>query len=421
MLSKDKGGPAGPQVADLLRRLLVAPLSAAEIETARPLLEEAGTEEIALAIDLLIAEGVALERLDPAVSKLVNLFGSSLSRRVFSPDDAFFSSLLAENRGLRAALDRLRPPLAELNRAETEEGRRRAAAILVRGLAELGPVSVHYEKKENILFPVFEKRHPRWRCVTLMWSLHDRVRGELAALPGALGSPGPLELPALNAAFGRLFFAAHAVIFREERILLPLVSGLLSREEREELYRESRALGFAFLDPAEIRALDGGLADRVSSPTGRGSPSLAGGRALALDAGALEPEVLDLVLKALPVDSTFVDAGDRVAWFSNGPHRIFPRSPAIIGRDVRNCHPAASLDRVMGIIESFRSGKKDSEDFWINHRGRFIYIRYVAVRDAGGAYLGTLESSQDLTELRALQGEKRLAASPGGAAGKAEA
>lgn len=109
------------------------------------------------------------------------------------------------------------------------------------------------------------------------------------------------------------------------------------------------------------------------------------------------------------MDLSFVDSNDRLAWFSDGPHRIFPRSPSSLGRDVRNCHPKESVDRVVAILDSFKQGRKNSEAFWIQRKGRFIHIEYFALRDPAGRYLGTLEVSQDLTEKRALSGEKRLA------------
>ena len=124
--------------------------------------------------------------------------------------------------------------------------------------------------------------------------------------------------------------------------------------------------------------------------------------------GALSPEVLTAMFSVLPVDMTWVDADDKVRWFSDSPHRIFPRSPSIIGRDVRNCHPGASVGRVVSVIEALRSGQKDSESFWITMAGKFIHIAYYALRTPDGAYLGVLEASQDLTSLRSLTGEKRL-------------
>lgn len=117
---------------------------------------------------------------------------------------------------------------------------------------------------------------------------------------------------------------------------------------------------------------------------------------------------INLMLTHLPVDLTFVDEDDRVAFYSEGPERIFPRSPAIIGREVRNCHPPKSVHIVNQILDSFKSGSKDTAEFWIELEGKFIYIRYFAVRDAEGCYRGTLEVSQDLTEIRRLKGEKHL-------------
>jgi DUF438 domain-containing protein len=114
------------------------------------------------------------------------------------------------------------------------------------------------------------------------------------------------------------------------------------------------------------------------------------------------------MLTHLPVDLTFVDENDRVAYYSEGPERIFPRSPAIIGREVRNCHPPKSVHLVNKILDAFKSGSRDTAEFWIELGGKFIYIRYFAVRDTSGHYRGTLEVSQDLTEIRKLEGQQRL-------------
>ncbi len=118
------------------------------------------------------------------------------------------------------------------------------------------------------------------------------------------------------------------------------------------------------------------------------------------------------MLRSLPVDVTFVDENDEVRYFSQGRERIFQRSPAIIGRKVQNCHPPQSVDKVQRIVEDFRAGKRDVAEFWIQMSQAgvplFVHIRYFALRDASGAYRGTLEVSQNLTPLRALEGERRL-------------
>jgi hypothetical protein len=113
------------------------------------------------------------------------------------------------------------------------------------------------------------------------------------------------------------------------------------------------------------------------------------------------------MLRALPVDVTYVDADDRVRYYSEGD-RVFPRSPAVIGRAVSNCHPPASVEKVVQILDAFRSGTKDTAEFWITMNGRFLSIRYFALRAEDGTYEGCLEVTQDLTDLRALEGERRL-------------
>ena len=160
-------------------------------------------------------------------------------------------------------------------------------------------------------------------------------------------------------------------------------------------------------------APDEGWPKEIIEDTGEAAPEsqqivqdVAG--ALGLDTGRMTLEQINLVLTHLPVDLTFVDENDRVAYYSEGPARIFPRSPGIIGREVRNCHPPKSVHIVNKILDAFKSGSRNSAAFWIELGGKFIYIRYFPVRDADGCYRGTLEVSQDLTEIRKLEGENRL-------------
>jgi DUF438 domain-containing protein len=124
--------------------------------------------------------------------------------------------------------------------------------------------------------------------------------------------------------------------------------------------------------------------------------------------GSFGIDELESLFKTLPIDITFVDKDDKVKFFSHGPNRIFTRNRAILGRDVRMCHPPSSVHVVDQIIEDFRSGKENSAAFWINMQGRFIYIEYFAMRGKEGDYLGTIEFTQDLTQLRKLEGDQRL-------------
>ena len=129
---------------------------------------------------------------------------------------------------------------------------------------------------------------------------------------------------------------------------------------------------------------------------------------LNLDVGELSLEQINLMLKHLPIDLTFVDETDSVRYFSQGKERIFPRSPGIIGKKVQNCHPSKSVDKVNNIVNAFKTGKKDVAEFWIKLNDKYVYIRYFAIRNSNGEYKGTLEVSQEISEIQKIEGERRL-------------
>jgi PAS domain S-box-containing protein len=122
----------------------------------------------------------------------------------------------------------------------------------------------------------------------------------------------------------------------------------------------------------------------------------------------LESEIIEFMLNSMPVEISFVDKNDKVSYFNKNGDRIFPRPRSVIGKKVQQCHPKKSVDKVIEIIESFKNGKRDVANFWINLKGRLIYIRYFAVRDNNRKYLGTLEVSQDITDIKKIEGDKRL-------------
>ena len=122
----------------------------------------------------------------------------------------------------------------------------------------------------------------------------------------------------------------------------------------------------------------------------------------------LSTETLEAVFDALPVDITFVDGADTVRYYSRGDDRIFKRSPAVIGKQVQNCHPPKSLDKVVQVVSDLKSGRRKVAEFWIELGGRMIYIRYFPVRDKQGNYIGIVEVSQDITDIQKIRGEKRL-------------
>ena len=165
-----------------------------------------------------------------------------------------------------------------------------------------------------------------------------------------------------------------------------------------------KEIGYAWVKPEGIWPSDAGPERPDKAPI----DMVSGPKKIFLDQGGLSLEQVNLMLTHLPVDITFVDENDRVAYYSAGKERIFPRSPAIIGRHVQKCHPSKSVHIVEKILEEFKAGRRDSSEFWLQLEDKFIHIRYFVVRDSEGNYKGTIEVSQDLTDIKKLEGEKRL-------------
>ena len=195
--------------------------------------------------------------------------------------------------------------------------------------------------------------------------------------------------------------ALESMIYKEEHILFPMALGLFAESEWGEIWSQSQDYGWCLVAPAQ-----GYAAPRASFP--EAPLVLPAAKAVQFPSGTLSFEQLLGLFNNLPVDLTFVDAEDRVGFFSEGPDRVFARSRAIIGRSVQNCHPPKSMATVERILADFKAGRQSVSEFWIEMGGKFVHIRYFAVRDEAGAYLGTLEVTQDLTRLRALTGERRL-------------
>lgn len=263
-------------------------------------------------------------------------------------------------------------------------------------LERLSEVERHYQRKENQLFPFLEK-HGVTGPSQVMWAIHDDVRELIRRTRKALEEKDPKALAEKGSS---LVEKVVDMIYKENNILFPMSLKTLEEPEWVEIRKGEDDIGYALVTPGDGWKPGGAVRDR-----GKKEGAMEG---LKLDTGNLSLEQVNLILKNLPVDLTFVDENDEVRYFSAGRERIFPRSPGIIGRKVQNCHPRKSLDKVNRIVEEFRKGSRDSAEFWIQIKGKFIYIRYFAVRDGDGKYKGVLEVSQDVTDIKKLEGEKRL-------------
>jgi uncharacterized protein len=307
-----------------------------------------------------------------------------------------------ENEALRGVIAAMTQTLAELQ--STKEATD-AAAILLRfrqSYNELMDIDKHYQRKEHAVFSCLE-RHGIAGPSKVMWAKDDDVRNLLKRLGECIHSdPHDIEKWKMNLAeaANAALKAVQEMIYKEENILLPMSLETLSEDEWAEIWSVSPKYGWCIVEPQQ------GYTPAVG--TTPESMKVPPSGALMLPTGNVSLEQLAAVFSTLPLDLTFVGADDRVAFFTEGPDRIFARSKAIIGRKVQHCHPPRSVETVNQILTDFRSGRESVAEFWINFHEKFVHVRYFAVRNSDGAYLGTVELTQDLTPLRALQGERRL-------------
>lgn len=270
---------------------------------------------------------------------------------------------------------------------------KKESATLIAGLRELSKIDLHYTRKENQLFPLLEA-HGISGPSKVMWALHDDIRKMIKDTNKAAAA-GTVSLDELKTFFGTL----NDMIFKEDHILYPMALETLGDSDWAKVREGEEEIGFAWIKPPEKWMPEESYQEKLP-PDKIGS--------ITLDTGMLTIEQINLLLTHLPVDISFVDENDKVAYYSNTEERIFPRSPGIIGRSVQNCHPSKSMDAVDRILDSFKAGEKDAAEFWIQMGGKFIYIRYFAMRDPEGKYKGCLEVSQDVTAIRGLEGDRRL-------------
>jgi DUF438 domain-containing protein len=233
-----------------------------------------------------------------------------------------------------------------------------------------------------------------------MWGRPDEIRAMIKSLTASAASSDTAAVAETGPKISR---AVVEMIYKENSILFPMAMDTLSEEEWREIRSGEDEVGYAFVKPGTEWPASGSSGEPVS-----GAASGDGQGAIGLDTGALTPEQINLMLKHLPVELSFVDENDTVRYYSGTEERIFPRSPGVIGRTVQKCHPPKSVHIVERILDEFKSGGKNSADFHIGMNGRMIRISYYAVRDSKGVYRGTIEVTQDVTDIVGLSGEKRL-------------
>ncbi len=358
--------------------------------------------EIAEIEQALMNEGVAPEEIKKFCNVHALIFESALEKAVTkeeSPAHPLYLMKL-DNREIEKITADLKNLLAQKDNYSLDQFKAKVSALLTK----LKNLDIHYTWKEQILFPYLEK-YAFFGPSKVMWGKDDEIReimNQAISANESLKEDGDVE-KLINNNLQPLIAEVEGMIFKEEKILFPTSMEKLGIQDWVEILKETEKIGFGFIaKPKETQALIAEL-QRAVIEEARVRESY-----ISFPTGELSFDELMGIFRTLPVDITFIDKNDRVKFFSEGPNRIFLRTKSIIGRQVQNCHPPKSVHVVEKILKSFKEGRRNNVDFWINYRGKDVYIRYFAVRDPEGNYLGTLEVSQDISAIKKLEGEKRL-------------
>ncbi|MEW5815170.1 MAG: DUF438 domain-containing protein [Spirochaetota bacterium] len=365
------------------------------------LLRNVSPQEISEMEQSLIKEGFPPEEIQRLCEVHVDVFRGALKKEKKPhklPGHPVHTHML-ENLEAKKILKKLKPLVKK-----TVKGNGRHFSQFEQEFNNLKQITLHYTRKENQLFPYLEK-HNFTGPSKVMWGKHDEIRALLKMVETDFREKNLVRFKenALS-----LISKIGKMMFMEERILFPTALKKLSDQEWADIRRGEAEIGYAWVSSESSSVKPGNLWDaNLVAPV---STSVVPQQtdSLKLDTGVLTLEQVNMMLKALPLDISFVDENDKVLYYANNPERVFPRSPAVIGRAVQNCHPPKSLHLVEAILADFRKKERKEAEFWVNSKGRFLHIRYLPVYDAKGVYRGTLEITQDVTRIRQLEGEKRL-------------
>jgi DUF438 domain-containing protein len=264
------------------------------------------------------------------------------------------------------------------------------------GFDRLTEIDKHYKRKEHLFFPFLEKKGIT-TPPQVMWGVDDSIRALIKEIVSFLNEKD-INQNVVNEKIVHTLSQVREMIFKENQILIPLLKEQLNLLNFIDIAKASDEIGYFLEVPLQHFLV---MKEDEKQPEVENNH-------VKFKTGSLDVNVLEAMLNTLPLDMTFVDATGHVRYFSNGKERVFERPITIIGRHVHHCHPPKSVDIVETIIDRFRKGEKDEEAFWIKLKDKFVHIRYFAVRDQQGQYLGTLEMTQDIAPIKALESEKRL-------------
>lgn len=354
-------------------------------------------DEIADMEQELIREGIPETEIKKMCDVHVAMFKDSMDifGKLDAPPGHPIATFVLENRAIQKVIDKVKADIQQVNPMDVPSKENPIWNKLANNINQLREIDKHYLRKEHQLFPYLEKKGFTGPS-QVMWAIHDDIRSLLKTASSSLVSQ---DWMSLLITLPNVLTQIEDMFFKEEKILFPVALEKLTPEEWDTIKRNSAEIGFTLIGSTEE--------SNPIIPISLRKSEVSGDR-LSLDTGALTLEQVNLILKHLPIELSFVDENDEVRYYTELPNKIFPRTPEVIGRKVQNCHPPKSLHIVTEILNQFRAGKRDVAEFWIQIQGKYLHIRYFAVRDENNNYRGTLETVQDITSIRSLEGERRL-------------
>jgi len=365
--------------------------------------------EVAQIEEELIKEGMSREEIQRLCDIHLAIFRESLEKEKTSVATGHpIHILMEEHKILLEFVDNLKEVAQEIKGGKDLNAVKEKMESLSHLVEHFKDSESHYLREENVLFPYLEK-HGITQPPAIMWMEHDKIRGIKKNLYQLIDNhenigfrdfAHQLEEVALSLAD---ILSGH--FYKENNILFPTALRVISEEEWKDIRQQFDELGYCCFTPQPTRiAMKEIAAEEVKIPIRETAVT----GVIPFETGNLSNEEVEAIFNILPVDITFVGKEDTVRYFSQTKERIFPRTKAVIGRKVQQCHPQKSLHVVNKILEDFRNGHREVAEFWINMKGKLIYIQYFAVRNKKGDYLGCLEVTQDITDIKKIEGEKRL-------------
>jgi len=369
-------------------------------------LESVSTLEISKIGQELIEEGLPREEIRRLCDVHLAVFREQLEKQKGEvPPGNPILILREEHRILLRLSEKLNALVDKVQKAQDKSRIVEEIAQLKQIAEDFIDAEKHYLREENVLFPILEK-HGVKEPPTIMWMEHNQLRDLKKRLNNLIEKHDAVSFQSfkkeLAEAAESLTETLSSHIFKENNILFPTAMNVVTEQEWRDAKRDFDEIGYCRFTPEQLIA-----APEVKKAEERKFEVVPEG-IMQFETGTLSKEEVEAILNTLPVDITFVDKDDAVKYFSKGEERIFVRTKAIIGRKVQKCHPEKSVHIVNKILDSFKTGKRDVAEFWINLKGRLVHIRYFAVRDKDRKYLGTMEVTQDITSIKNIEGERRL-------------